>query len=304
MDENLTSAELDAEAQAIAEAQAGYDGKARAQAPAPEVAVTTAEPPLADPAQPESDEDADAEQDPPAEPAKPTAQEAVAAQLEDLKAQVRELASKNADGETVRKMHGEIGNINRTLKQLKALEKAEAPADDELAAALKNAEDVATEFPDLAGPLVKALKVLQSRMAAPAPEKDTQTEQEVDEDSDQVLTPEQRAAMQRDLEAKIAIKSLDEVHPDRHAIKETREFKEWFAAKPPEYQSKVKTSWNAAVVAQCFTDFKATVAARKRKQERLEAAATPQGMPRSTPSTISDEEAARRGYERARAKRL
>ena len=294
MEEQLTqAAEVDAEAQAIAEAQAGYDGKARAQAPAPEVAaVRPGEPPLADSALSASDEDSDDEPHLEAEPAKLSAQEAVSQQLEDLKAQVRELASKNADSETVRKMHGEIGNINRTLQKLKALEKAKAPADDELAAALKSAEEVAEEFPDFAGPLVKALKVLQSRMPAAAPEQDTQAE---------VVDP---AELERNARVKAAIESLDEVHPDRHAIRETKEFKDWFAAKPPEYQSQVKTSWNAAVVAQCFTDFKATVAARKRKQERLDAAATPQGLPRATPSAISDEQAARIGYERARGKRL
>lgn len=295
---NPDTAQVDAEAQAIAEAQAGYDGKARAQAPAAEVVeVKSAEQPLADSTQAASDEDPD-EPDLSAEPATPSAADAVTRQLEDLKAQVRELASNNADAATVRQMHGEIGNINRTLKQLKALEKDDAPAVDDMAAAIQKAEEIASEFPEIAGPLVTAIKALQARLPSPAAateQDDTQTE------AAPAVDPAEAA---RQVKAKVAIESLDEVHPDRHQIKETREFKDWFAAKPPEYQSKVKTSWNAAVVAQCFTDYKATVAARKRKQERLDAAATPQGLPRSTPSTISDDEAARIGYERARGKRL
>lgn len=308
MDEKLTaSAELDddaAEAQAIAEAQAGYDGKARAQAPAPE--VKPAEQPLPDTASASaSEEEPEPETDVQADPAlSETVQ--LKSQLDDLKAQVRRLESNGADKETVRKMHGEIGEINRYVKQLATASHKDAPAaEDRLAAALQRAEATAAEFPEIGGPFLDALKELTSRLPAAAePEQDTQTEATKEEEGDPVATPDQRAEMEREMQERIAIKSLDEVHPDRHTIKETKDFKDWFAAKPAEYQSKVKTSWNPAVVSQCFTDYKATVAARKRKQERLEAAATPQGLSRSTPSAISDEEAARIGYERARGKRL
>jgi hypothetical protein len=295
------SAEVDVEAQALADATAGYNSKARAQAPAePEVAAVQAAQPLADSAQTASASTPDPEEDEPdltAEAVTPSAEAAIAQQLEDLKAQVREMKASGADAETVRKMHGDIGEINRTLKQLKALEKADAPADDELAAALKDAETVAGEYPELAGPLVKAIRVMQARMATPAAKEETT----------EVVAPAQTVDPQRlrlQVQQEEAIKALDEVHPDRHQVKESAEFKTWFATKPPEYQKKVTTSWNPAVVAQPFTDFKAYVAARKRKQDRLEAAATPQGLPRATPTTISDEEAARRGYERGRGKRL
>jgi hypothetical protein len=282
--------EVDAEAQAIAEAQAGYLGKARAQAPAEPVAKDVSTAALPDAATPASDTDPD-EPDPQAQPTPPDPTAAVTQQLEDLKAQVRELKASGADAETVRKMHGDIGEINRTLKQLKALEKA--PADDELAAALKDAETVASEYPELAGPLVKAIKAIQSRQPAVPDAPDTPAAEAVDVQKLRALAQEEAA-----------IKALDEVHPDRHQIKETKEFKAWFASKPPEYQKKVTSSWNPAVVAEPFTDFKAYVAAQKRKQDRLTAAATPQGQPRAEPTAISDEEAARIGYERARGKRL
>jgi hypothetical protein len=285
------AAETQAEAQALAEAQAGYNGKARAQAPAEPVAEPVQ--PAALPDQPQasaSDADPGASgTEPEAQAATPDPTAAVTQQLEDLKAQVRELKASGADAETVRKMHGDIGDINRTLKQLKALEKT-APADDELVAALKDAEAVASEYPEVAGPLVKAIKALQARQVA-APE--TPTPEPVDVQRVEALAAE-----------RAAIKALDEVHPDRHQIKESQEFKAWFATKPPEYQKKVTSSWNPAVVAEPFTDFKAYVAARKRNKDRLEAAVTPQGLPRSAPTSISDEEAARIGYERARKKRL
>lgn len=290
MDEQETTTTTE-EAQAIAEAMAGYQGKARAQAPAEE-SVKEPAAPLADSTPPASEEDPDEEPTAQAE-AKPA--DAIAQHLEDLKAQVKELAaSKGADADAVRKMHGEIGNINRTLQKLKALDKANAPANDELVAAITEAEQTATEFPESAGPLVKAIKLLQSRLPAPAEEEDTATEPTVD------LEEERRQAAR-----KAAIEALDEVHPDRMTIKESPEFKTWYATwKTPEYRKRVEASWNPAVVAEPFSDWKATLAARKRKQDRLEAAATPQGLPHSTPSAISDEEAARRGYERMRGKRL
>lgn len=296
MDEQLTTEQTsvdEAEAQAIAEAQAGYEGKARAQAPA-ETQPVEQEQPLADSAPEEQ------EPDPQAEP-EPSPQDAVAAQLDDLKAQVKQLAERNADADTVRKMHGEIGNINRTLKQLKALEKADAPAEDEMAAALKDAEAIAGEYPEIAGPMVRAIKALQARLPAPVVQEE-QPQAEEDQQPAQAA-PAQKSPEQIAQEA--AVKALDEVHPDRHTVKESAEFKGWFAQwMTPEYRKKVTSSWNPAVVAEPFTAFKAWKAAQQRKQERLDAAATPQGLPRATPSTISDEEAARIGYERAKAKRL
>ena len=308
-----------AEAQALAEAKAGYEGRARAAAasaaPAPaqpaasDVQQPAAGEPLAEtgtsssaaaPAAPEQ-----REPDPQAEPAKPTpAEAALKQQLEDLKAQVQELKASGADAATVRKMHGEIGDINRTLKQFAAVKAAEAPADDELAAALKSAEAVADEYPDIAGPIVKAIKALQARAPAPAvaPEpaqpdpqqqpEPTQASPSAEEERDEHgYTKEQRRA----------IAELDELHPDRFEIKASSEYQAWFANwMTPEYRAKVNSSWNPAVVAEPFTAFKVYRASLQRKKDRLDAAATPQGTPQSsTPSTLPDEAGFERGYKRA-----
>lgn len=309
-----------AEAQALAEAKAGYEGRARAAAasaaPAPaepaasDVQQPAAGEPLAEtgtttsaaaPAAPEQGEPT-----PQAEPAKPTAAEAaLARQLEDLKAQVRELKASGADAATVRKMHGEIGDINRTLKQFAAVKAAEAPADDELAAALKSAEAVADEYPDIAGPIVKAIKALQARAPAPAAAPEPATEPAPQQQTE----PTQANASQNEevdehgytKEQQRAIAELDELHPDRFQIKASPEYQAWFANwMTPEYRAKVNSSWNPAVVAEPFTAFKVYRASLKRKQERLDAAATPQGTPQSSQSsTLPDEAGFERGYKRA-----
>jgi pyruvate/2-oxoglutarate dehydrogenase complex dihydrolipoamide acyltransferase (E2) component len=288
---------VDEEAQAIQEAKAGYEGKTRAQAPVEPVVEEEAAQPLTEPTpaastpDPEDEPDAQAEATDAATQPDPTA--TIKQQLDDLKAQVKEMAATGAD---VRKMHGDIGEINRTLKQLKALEKADAPAVDELAAAMKEAEEQAAEYPEIAGPLLKALKALEARIPQqPSADKD---------DNEPVDPPDPTLAV-RIAREQAAIDALNEVHPDRIEIKESPQFKKWFAAwKTPEYRTKVTSSWNPAVVAEPFTDYKAWLAAQKRKQERIEAAVTEKGVPAGGPTAISDEEAARIGYERARGKRL
>jgi hypothetical protein len=313
MDEDLQQPDSAEEVQAAADAQAGYERRARAgstepaPASAPAVQPEAASQPLADSVPPSaSAQEVDPEPAPDlqAEPAAPSVQ-ALASTLEDVRAQLKEMRELGADAATVRKMHGEIGELNRTIKQIRSLQKAEAPADDEFAAALASAEKVAEEYPDIAGPLVKALKVLQARAQTPAPaavEPETEPQQ-------QEPTQANAQASAEDLRVvaaqEAAIRALDEVHPDRLKVKETPEFRTWFAAKPPEYQTKVNTSWNPAVVAQCFTDFKASLAARKSKQNRAEAAVQPTGTPQSSqPTVLPDEAGVERGYKRRAGLRL
>lgn len=304
--------EAQVEAQAMADAQAGYAGKARTEVETPvpaataEVVQPAAGAPLADSVPPSaSTPDPEPAPDPQAEPAKPSAAEAaLAQQLDDLKAQVRELKSSGADAETVRRMHGDIGEINRTLKQFAAVKAAEAPADDELAATLKSAEAVAEEYPDIAGPIVKAIKALQARAPAPAapepatpdpqPQQPTQASAPVatEERDEHGYTKVQRAA----------IEALDEVHPDRFEIKASPAYQTWFASwKTPEYREKALASWNPAVVAEPFTAFKAHQATLKVKQARLDAAVQPQGNAQAPTSTqLPDEAGFTRGYNRVK----
>lgn len=294
MTDTVTTPVVDESAQAMQSAQAGYDGKARAQAPAPEVQNVPAQP-LAETAPAASPKDPEEELTPPAEADKPSPITAVSTQLDDLKAQIRELKEGGADAATVRKMHGEIGELNRSLKQLTALQKAEAPAVDELAAALADAEAKAAEYPEIYGPLLKTLKVMQARMGQPAAPETAQPPTEAAKPAETVVDPAEQARVATQT---AAIKALDEVHPDRHLIRQSPEFQAWLKAKPPEYQKRVTTSWNPAVVAEPFTDFKAFKAKQAKNQQRLDAAVTEKGVPRTEPTTLPDEAGAQRGYAR------
>lgn len=204
--------------------------------------------------------------------------ETLAEELKALKAKV----AASANDPDVRRLHGEIGNINRTLKLLQT--KPEAPVEDDLTAALKEAEKVAEEYPELAGPLVKALKTSMARgQALP--------------DVGNLVSEEVARIRQID-----AIEALREEHPDFDIVRETPEYKTWLANKTPEFQERFLSTWNPAVVSRGLTEFKDSlkvkVQAQERKQHRLATVVTPKGVPASSgPSTIPDEEGLLIGYQ-------
>lgn len=276
--------EVQDDAQALASAMAGYNNTARGEQPPAEVSTEpSAEPELnpviaAEPTQPE-----------PAPAPDPSGADDLKAQLTALKAQVSALAS-TSDPESVRKMHGEIGNINRTLKQLQA-QPEPAPVEDELTAALKAADAAADEFPELVGPLVKAIRLLKSTKQEPV--------EPATNDIDSRVAAKVTAIRQDE-----AVEQLAEDHPDFRAVRTTPEFKTWLSSKTPEFQQRMNTTWNPAVISKGLTEFKETLKAKQKKQDRLAAAVTPQGVSQKAgPSTLPDEAGFSVGYNKGR-KRL
>lgn len=312
MTETTQPTQAEADAKAMADAKRGYQGRARASAvsaPAP-AAPAPADPPASDAAlaePPVSASPAPAEEptqtDAPAQPAKSSPEVTeLKSTLEDLKAQVKLLAGNGADAKTVREMHGQIGDINRSLKELAAASKKDAPAaEDKLATAIKKLEASADEYPELGKPFLEAIRELQSRVTpAPAPEVQAPPAEAAAPAAPAIdLQAERLAAAQE-----AAIAALNKRHPDRLQLKETPEFKAFIAKwKTPADRERVRTSWDPLEVAEPFDDFKAMRAAqeveRKRKQDRLEEAAQPRGT-NGTPSATqpTDTDLARKGYAR------
>lgn len=261
------------EAEELASAMAGYGKTARDEPPVEEVA---------EPSAPQEDPQPAIEALP-----EPTVSN-LAQELKDLRERVKSTAG---DADAVRCLHGEIGNINRTLKQLQTPAQPEAaPVDDELTAALKDAEAVAQEYPELAGPLVKALKVSMARQTPV---------QAAPEDITERITTAMKKQREQD-----AMEALAEEHPDYETVRDTPEYKTWLSSKTPEFQERFTTTWNPAVVAKGLTEFKDSLKARERKQTRLAAAVTPQGTPQQgKSSTLPDDAGFSVGYNKGR-KRL
>lgn len=257
-------AESEALAQAEAEVLAGYT-KTRGEQPP--VETTTEEP--TDGAQATTVIE---------QPAEPTVGD-LAAELRDLKARVT--ASQN-DPSDVRKMHGQIGDINRTLQAMQTPAPPLVP--DEGDAAL---DEAASEYPELAGPMVREIKALKARLF--------QQPVQVQEDPEARRSARQVERQQERQED--AIESLRDEHPDFETVRETPQYKTWLSSKTAEYQKKFTSTWNPAVVARGLSELKDSLKTREVKQNRLAGAITPQGVPQKVgQSTLSDEEALWAGY--------
>jgi hypothetical protein len=273
------------EAEELASAMAGYGKKTRGDEPPVETP---------DPASQTQDAAAQTEQVQAAataeEPQTPDPEPTVTL-ADELKALKAKISASSGDADEIRKLHGAVGDINRTLKALQSPAKAEAaPADDELAAALKSAEAAAEEYPEVVGPLVKALKASIARHPAV---------QAQPEDIDERVTTAVSRIRETD-----AREALMEEHPDFVTVRETPEYKTWLASKTPEFQERFLNTWNPAVVAKGLTEFKDSLKKREQKQTRLAAAVTPQGVPQKAgQSTLPDDAGFSVGYNKGR-KRL
>lgn len=207
-------------------------------------------------------------------------------ELKDLKARVS--ASQN-DPDTIRRMHGEIGNINRTLQEIKNPPPAQTVEIDEDAAAL---DGITQEYPELAGPIVKNIRALQDKLGKLSA---NQHSAPVDDIDDRVAKAVQERT-QRD-----AIELLKEEHPDYTAVYQSEEFKTWLSAKPPEYQARLENTWNPGIVSKGLTEFKNALKKSKEKNTRLASAITPRGVPqRAGSSVLPDEDGLMIGYNSVR----
>lgn len=207
-------------------------------------------------------------------------------ELKDLKARVS--ASQN-DPDTIRKMHGEIGNINRTLQEIKNRPPAQIVEIDEDAAAL---DEITKEYPELAGPIVKNIKALQDKLGQLSA---NQHDVPIDDINDRVAKAVQEQT-QRD-----AVELLKEEHPDYTDIYRSQEFRTWLSTKPPEYQVRLENTWNPGIVSKGLTEFKNALKKSKEKNTRLASAITPRGVPqRAESSVLPDEDGLMIGYNSVR----
>lgn len=280
---------------ALAEALAGYNARGAATAPpAAEPDTTAAQPEVSADAQPVTNP-ADAAGDPPAAPASATPS-ALEERLAAFKEEIRASASQYTP-EEVRKLHGQIGEMNRKLQQM---EKTKAdiptppPAPSPLDAAIAEAELAAEGFPEVAGPLVAALKLAtQQKPAGPATPPLTQADIDARADARAQELFDQRQAAAR--EEAIAVLRTD--HPDFQTVADSPEFDAWILTRPAELRSVIRNTENPVLAARFMSEFKSTQQAKQKKMDRLEGAITPTGTPSSAaPSQPTDMELALAGY--------
>lgn len=213
-----------------------------------------------------------------------------------LKEEVRAIAT-NGDP-AVRKLHGEIGDINRKLKQLETKpEPQAAPVDDELTAAMLGAEKMAEDFQELGGPLVTALKAVAKAGQRAAPVSTGPTQEEINAQieirAQQLLAGEQ----QRQFEEAQKVLKVD--HPDFDSVMRSKEFDAWVKTKPADLQDTIIHTENPLLAARFLGEFKDSQRTQQKKQERLRSAVTPQGVAvtSTAPSKLTPEEEIMLGYQ-------
>lgn len=182
----------------------------------------------------------------------------------------------------LRDAHGRIGALNDLVKQTREQKKEEAKPPTLTAVELKRMKE---QYPELAESLTADIGELMATIAKP------QDKEEVSR-----LVREQVA----ELSFAERKQMLSDEHPDWEDIKKGEDLWKWIATLPADEAQAFQNSANPLYVAKKLTAFKAwrdgATKAKDDSQERLEAALTPRGVPRTSKSTISDEEAMLKGF--------
>lgn len=202
----------------------------------------------------------------------------------------------------VRKLYGRIGQLTDEVKQLKTGKEAEGKPAVATRVELKR---LAAEYPDLAPHLTEDLaEVLTGLGGAKADPKQVEelVQQRVQEGIARE-TARMREAMVNEM--------VEDVHPNwqadvfavdaagRKAV--SADYAAWRATLGAEQAQAFESSTNPHLVIRRlgeFYAFKAKAASEAAaKQQRLKQAVTPQGVPRASPQTMSEDEAMRKGFE-------
>lgn len=264
--------EANKEAAEMASIQAGYD-RVRGVEPPTEPAVET---PVVEPV-------SDAPEVVPDLPVEEVGKDGLTdSQRKEFMAGIPDLIQFKKDtAETIRKLHGTIGELKGTIKQFQ--QPAEAPPAKKLSA--DGFKRMSAEFgPEFAEALAEDLSgITLGSDKAPG-------------GSDDAVSK---------LAARIEQERLDAVvdeHPDFFEAKATPEFAAWMANQSTEFQERLRVSENPVFVSKAMTRFKAdrdeAEKKAKSKEKRLEGAITPTGVPGATSSTLPDEAGVMVGYNR------
>ena len=228
-------------------------------------------------AQPEPETEPTAEAEPAAPEPEPEIQlspseiKAYLVQIDELKAQLRQV-------------HGRYGDLNSRLTQMQ-----QPGSPREVTAEMF--EDLNAEFPELAAGIAKGLSKLPMGSQPQAPVVDlAPIRDELNQEIEKIRT-----------QSKIDLLSMR--HKGWQATRASDDFKVWEGMLPKEEFDELNTSHDAVYLAEQFDRFKEwrekAQTKRQTKTQRLEAATTPRGAA-STPPTVSDEDAFMSGYKNIR----
>lgn len=186
----------------------------------------------------------------------------------------------------VDKVDGNYGEVKRLLDSMQKA--AATPQGAAAFDASKEGDRLDRDFPEIANGLKSKIDQAVSKIPVG-------------------ITPEQFETMyverrqREDIERRNElIKVLETNHPDRFEVQKTPQWKQWYDSLPPYQRDSLENSEDPYVVSGMLSKFKVyrdkqTLVDKKSKQ-RIESAITPTGVRPSSPSTISDDEAAQQAF--------
>lgn len=235
----------------------------------------------------------DSQAAPPAELEPEPIPEPVALTQDELRAALAKVAELDAfrgqSATETQKLHGKIGELNRTLQ---AVQSAPTAANSEAhKAALQKLTD---EYPELA----ETLTPLFGAGSGGGVSKDA-IAQIVQEQVGQIKAETTQTIGQLRTELSIAIS-----HPDYKQIGATPEHQKWLATKPADFQKAYLASWDPDFISESLTEFKTwkntTYAKEKERTARLEGAVRPAGVPGRSQAKLPDSAGLSTGFNRVR----
>jgi len=199
------------------------------------------------------------------------------------RAEIQAIIDKNSALEAqLTKVHdkafGKIGELQQRIEQQRNMAYGLSP---------KARERVAEEYPDLAEMLFGGTEDIPEAQQAPQIDVESIVASRV---------KEKEQAFSERLEKRL----LSKDHRDWQQVVSEPEFGQWAATLPVDEQQKLGASWDADYLSEKLTEYKdhrkgqveSTAGKVSEKQKRLEAALQPKGVPRMTPGSEDDEEAA------------
>lgn len=182
------------------------------------------------------------------------------------------------------------GNYGEMKRLLESMQKAAATPQG--AAAFDASADgdyIDREFPELANGVAAKIQKAVSQLPAG-----------ITTDQFEAMYVERRKREESEKYREL-VTVLDKAHPDRIEIRESAPWKQWVDSLPDYQQASLQNSEDPYYVSGMISKFKKhraeQAALSEKSKKRIESAVTPTGVRPTSPSTISEDEAAQRAFE-------
>jgi len=237
---------------------------------------------------PEQREEATAE-DPAPEVEQPEQEESLAGlglTASEIKSLLQRAAKVDSIEDALGKAHGKIGELNRTLQELKTSGQRQP---QQFAPAGEYDEEALTEFESTFPEFAPAVEARARRIAQEVMQQSAQSGQQADPEA---------------ISKAVNLAVMDATHKGWRDTIASQDFDLWITAQPDEVRQTYATTWDHNALGEIITKFsssrRSSVDRTTKNRQRLESALTPDSRSPRVSHATSDEEAFAAGFESVR----